>query len=114
MLITYLLFCSLRSFLLTHTESGGAALSADRISMADSSEEQIEATNSLEKASKLNETKEEISKDSEEISKQESIPLTELQEGEKDENVLTGLVDLKEELTISEEVTGKREGKYTS
>ena len=81
--------------------------------MADSSEEPLEATNSIEKAIRLNETEEEISKDSsEEISKQELLPLTELQEGEKDENVLTGLVDLKEELSISEEVIEKHEGKY--
>ena len=91
----------------------GAALWADKISMEDSSEEQLEATNSLEKAIRLNETEEEISKDSsEEISKQELLPLTELQEGEKDENVLTGLVDLKEELAVSEEAIGKHKGKY--
>ena len=91
----------------------GAALWADKISMEDSSEEQLEPTNSIEKAIRLNETEEEISKDSsKEISKQELLPLTELQEGEKDENVLTGLVDLKEELTVSEEVIEKHEGKY--
>ena len=108
----YLLFCTLCSFLLTHTESGGAALWADKISMEDSSEEQLEAKNSLEKAVRLNKTEKEISNDSsEEISKQELLPLTELQEGKKDENVLTGLVTLEKELTISEEVIGKREGK---
>ena len=78
--------------------------------MADSSEEQVEATNSLEKAIRLNETEEKISKNSEEISKQELLPLTELQEGEKDEDVLSGLVNLEKELTVSEEDIGKREG----
>ena len=105
----YLLFCSLCSFLLTHTESGGAALWADKISMEDSSEEQVEASDSIEKAIRLNETKEEISKDSEEIRKQELLPLTESQEGE---NILTGLVDLKEELTVFEEVIENYEGTY--
>ena len=79
--------------------------------MADSSEVQAEATNSLEKANRLNETKEEISKDSEEISKQELLPLTKLQGGEKDEDVLTGLVNLEKELTISKEVIENREGR---
>ena len=37
----------------------GAALWADKISMEDSSEEQLEATDSIEKAIRLNETKEE-------------------------------------------------------
>ena len=77
--------------------------------MEDSSEEQLEATDSIEKAIRLNETKEEISKDNEEISKQELLPLTESQEGE---NILTGLVDLKEELTVFEEVIENYEGTY--
>ena len=106
--VVYILFCS-------HILSlGGAALWADKILMADFSEEQVGAPNSLEKANRLNETEAEISKDSsEEISKQEllPLPLNELKEGEKDEDVLTGLVDLKEELAVSEEAIGKRKGK---
>ena len=77
--------------------------------MEDSSEE-LEATDSIEKAIRLNETEEENSKSSsEEISKQELPPLTESQEGE---NILTGLVDLKEELTVSEEDIENYEGTY--
>ena len=88
----------------------GAALWADKISMEDSSEEQLEATDSIEKAIRLNETEDENSKNSsEEISKQELLPLTESQEGE---NILTGLVDLKEELTVFEEVIENYEGTY--
>ena len=86
---------------------------SEGIRLVYSSEEKLEATNSLEKDIRLNVTEEEISKDSSgEISKQELLQLTESQEGEKDENVLTGLVNLKKELAISEEVIGKRKGKY--